>query len=152
MVIKSCTPSGSRNLFAVSDLSWGLLPYLVPWLLIMASQRVWSFWALSSQLQLVTAWAAASNGETWHLPLPVAQAQSEIRAASGMNKLSVILMCVFSYILREGWNPVKISFLCFSQYLGSLIWHDYNLAGRRRGRAFMLVGICSHKFTGFFPS
>lgn len=100
----------------------------------------------------VPQWQLVSTGAV-PLPLPVAQAhQNEIRAASGMNTLSIILMGVFSYISGEGSNPVKISFLCSSQCLGSLIWHDYNLVGRRVGRAFMSFGICSHKFAGLFPS
>lgn len=109
---------------------------------------------LSSSVPVTTGHRLGSCLRGWDLASArtVAQAPSEIRAASGMNKLSVIGMCVFSYILGEGWTPVKISFLCSSQYLGSLIWRDDNLAGRRRGRAFMLVGICSHKFTGLFPS
>lgn len=135
-VFKNCTLSGSRNLFVTSDLSGDC------WL-------VWSHGSvcrglrkglellslLLPQWQLVTTSTASWNGQTCHPHVPVAQApQNEIRAAKGMNKLPIILMCMFSYVLREGFEFCKnvISLLLSVPWRTCLAWLRFSWKEKRQ--------------------
>lgn len=59
-------------------------------------------------------------------------------------------MCLFSYILGGRSEFCKNVISCFSQYLGSLVWQETIQLEGEEAKAFMLVGIYSHKFTGLF--
>lgn len=78
--------------------------------------------------------------------------QNEIRAASGMTKLSITLKCIVSYSWGEysefGENVISLPLGTLALPSGT----NTVEAGRRGGDAFMLVEISSHKFTRLFPS
>lgn len=107
MFVKSCTPSGSRNLCYLRPrlgtvitshrLIWhcSSRPQEVPGVVELVPPMVTTCYHLSSCLL----WLDLASTHT-----TCSSCQSERRAASGMNKLSIILMCMFSYIWGKGFG------------------------------------------------